>query len=674
MLFYKVTAIHNDERWIEEDNDRRMKRTHTRKIALKSEQFNRQNAESGFYFISDMENGEIVCGVIAPNPDDIIKHVKVYFNMLGVKADNLQAEETTFSSLCTLLSRADRGDYIDDEDKVLERFELNKIKNDFDCRIDYGEDLVDLFVDPSRLYENSENLLANETLAPELDRIYSGKSKSKAFGHPVHYFVETGDRETRKKLYRTLLQALYNCKRVKSRRYCFIDFRPGQHFSHTAYDILYKNCIDGAMVVRYDPGDDTQEEQYASSERETIAVLCENMMKYRNRVLTVFCLPRVCEKTKNLFYEYLGSVGMVEIKEDLADAEKSAAYLKLLAKEQHIRPDQKLFATLEAEKKYLPEELRAIFEEWYNSKMKTVIFPQYRDICLCRKLAAKEVARGNAFDDLQEMVGLENAKDVIGKALNYYKLQKLYKDKGIKQDRPAMHMVFTGNPGTAKTTVARLFARIMRENGLLSKGHLVEVGRSDLVGRYVGWTAQIVKDKFKSAMGGVLFIDEAYSLVEDQGGLFGDEAINTIVQEMENRREDLVVIFAGYPNEMEQFLNKNPGLRSRIAFHVPFADYTAHQLCQIAELIGKSKGITLTDGAIKKLSVLFETARQQHDFGNGRYVRNIIELSKMNQANRLLTLDPEEVTKNALITLEEADIEVPVAKAKPEKRKIGFGA
>ena len=210
-------------------------------------------------------------------------------------------------------------------------------------------------------------------------------------------------------------------------------------------------------------------------------------------------------------------------------------------------------------------------------------------------------------------------------ALNYHKAQKLFADKGMKTDHPSMHMVFTGNPGTAKTAVARLFARIMRENGILSKGQLVEVGRGDLVGRYVGWTAQTVQKKFKQAEGGVLFIDEAYSLVDDRDGSFGDEAINTIVQEMENHRGNTIVILAGYPDKMEEFLQKNPGLRSQIAYHVPFADYTVEELCQIAELIAKKKGLYFDNQAQEKLTAVFETARKQADFGNGRYVRNVIE-------------------------------------------------
>ena len=271
------------------------------------------------------------------------------------------------------------------------------------------------------------------------------------------------------------------------------------------------------------------------------------------------------------------------------------------------------------------------------------------------------------------MIGLSDAKQVIQKALNYYKMQKLYEEKGVKRDRPAMHMVFTGNPGTAKTTVARLFARIMKENGLLSKGQLIEVGRADLVGKYVGWTAPTVKSKFKAALGGVLFIDEAYSLVEDRDGLYGDEAINTIVQEMENHRDDVVVIFAGYPDKMEGFLQKNPGLRSRIAFHVPFADYNSEELCCIAKLIGKNKGLSFSEDAVVKLETIFDLARQQNDFGNGRYVRNILEQARMSQATRLMEADFDSITTEDVVTIKAEDIAEPTAKPK-EKRRIGFVA
>ena len=222
-----------------------------------------------------------------------------------------------------------------------------------------------------------------------------------------------------------------------------------------------------------------------------------------------------------------------------------------------------------------------------------------------------------------------------------------------------------------KSTVARLFARIMKENGLLSVGNLFEVGRSDLVGKYVGWTARIVKKKFQDAMGSVLFIDEAYSLVDDRDGLYGDEAINTIVAEMENRRDDIVVIFAGYSDKMEAFLNKNPGLRSRIAFHVPFSDYDPDELMQILGLMAEKNSITLDPDVKDKLFPILSAAGRKPDFGNGRYVRNMLEKARMKQAGRLLAMDINSVTNEQVSHLIADDFEAP-ASARAGKQRIGF--
>lgn len=674
MQFYKVIATLTNEKWTEENNDRRVMQQRTRRIARKSDEFNQLQGGKTYYFISDIGNDEVTVGIIDSGTGDKTKQIRAFFKSVDIAAKEFDVDEITFSSMRNLLSCADRNDYIGDDDEVLEKFELDRINGRYVRGIEYGEKLLDEITCKEELLAKANELLANDTLTPELERIYSRKTNAKAFGHPVHYMIETDDRDTRKALSRTLLQALFDNHRLQSRRYCFVDFKPGQDFSKLVYDVLYKSCVGGAILVRYLANDDSEDDDYASSEFETIGTLCETMLKYRNQVLTVFCLPRECEKSKKIFFDHLGTTGIIEIKEELADEDRAYDYLKMLAVKNHIRTDKKLFSGFERDKLYLPGELRVTFDEWYNNKLKTSVFPQYKDLSVCRKEAVKEEAKGSAYDDLQEMIGLSDAKGVIKKALNYYKLQRVYKDKGLKQDRPAMHMVFTGNPGTAKTTVARLFARIMKENGLLSKGQLVEVGRGDLVAKYVGWTAKTVQEKFRTAMGGVLFIDEAYSLVEDRGGSFGDEAINTIVQEMENHREDVVVIFAGYPNEMEKFLDKNPGLRSRIAFHVPFANYNTAELCDIARLIGKSKGVTLTEGAVEKLSGVFDEARKQSDFGNGRYVRNVLELSKMNQAARILDMDPEKVSESILTSISEQDIEIPQAKQTAQVRKIGFSA
>ncbi|MBQ3869479.1 MAG: AAA family ATPase [Clostridia bacterium] len=279
----------------------------------------------------------------------------------------------------------------------------------------------------------------------------------------------------------------------------------------------------------------------------------------------------------------------------------------------------------------------------------------------------------SGMEELEELVGLTTIKHDVKELVALAKVRKIREEKGMKPVPVSLHLVFSGNPGTGKTTVARILAKLYKEIGILETGQLVETDRSGLVAGYVGQTAIKTREKINEAMGGVLFIDEAYSLADDRGGSYGDEAINTIVQEMENRREDLVVIFAGYPNEMETFLNKNPGLRSRIAFHVPFADYSSEELCGIARIIGKSKGVKLSEAAIAKLSAAFDSARIQPDFGNGRYVRNVIELSKMNQASRILSMDPDDMTEEALTSIEDVDIEIPAIN-RETKRTVGFAS
>ena len=672
MQFYKVTAMLDDSKWVEENNSARVRTERTRQIAAGIDAFNRRDNDA-WVFVSDIGDCDITCGLISTSPDTKpVSIVNALFNKLHIKATDYMQDETTLFEMCRLLRTAERNDFIENDEDVLATFNIGNISCGPRSGIDFGEKILDCDCERSMLYKNAEKMLATQTLVPELDRIYAGKTNAKVFGHPVHYFVEADNRETRKSLYRTLLQGLYNNGRLRNLRYCFVDFGPYEEVRRNTYDELYRSCIDGAVVVRYQANDDSGDSDYAGNDTDTIIALCETMVRYRNRVLTVFCLPRSCEKVKKQFIDNLGPVGMVTIREDLAYMDQATDYLKMLCRGSHLRFDKRLISRLDNNKQYYPDELHMMFDEWYDNKIKTTVYPQYKDVQICRKETVKEIKRGSAINELDAMIGLSEAKSVINKALSYFKVQRYYKNRGLKADRPAMHMVFSGNPGTAKTTVARLFARIMKENGLLSKGQLVEVGRGELVGKFVGWTAKIVKEKFKAAMGGVLFIDEAYSLVDDRSGSYGDEAINTIVQEMENHRDDLIVIFAGYPDEMRGFLDKNPGLRSRIAFHVPFADYDAAELCDIARAIGKEKGVTLTDGAITKLLPLFDVARQQPDFGNGRYVRNVIELSKMNQAARILTVDPDKVTDSMLVSLEASDIEVPTFSAAPKKHSIGF--
>lgn len=672
MQFYKYEGSNVAEEWTEENDNRRVVRQRARKIAMKTSGFNLQQENQACLFVSNVSEGTVTIGVIVQNCAAVEELVSAFLQTIETELTDACLEEITFNTLHNMLNCADRYDYIIDEEEILEQFDLDKLTGRFGRGIDYGE-AVFTYGSKKSVYNDAEKFLAKASVVAELDRIYAGSAKCKAKGHPVHYMIQTDDRDTRKDIYRVLLRALYANHRLNSKRFCFIDFKPGENFSAMLYDYLYKSNIGGAAVVRYLAGDDTEEE-YASSGRDTIVTLCEVMKKYRSQVLTVFCLPRECTQSKEIFYENLGNISIVELKEDFVYGEDAVSFLKTLAKDTGIRTDKSLLSRLEEGKGYLAPDLRNLFDNWYNDKLRNDIYPQYKAIATARHEAIKAAPKGSAYDELNRMIGLDEAKKVINRALDYYKAQKLFADKGMKADHPAMHMVFTGNPGTAKTTVARLFARIMQENGLLSKGNLIEVGRGDLVGKYVGWTAPTIQKKFKEAQGSVLFIDEAYSLVDDRSGSFGDEAINTIVQEMENHREDVVVIFAGYPDEMEGFLQKNPGLRSRIAYHVPFADYDTESLCAIAKLIAGQKGLTLTDDACRKLTGLFDTARSEVGFGNGRYVRNVIEKARMAQATRLLSMDFDSIGSKEMATICAEDIEQPKAKAAPQRNRIGFSA
>ncbi|MBR2576231.1 MAG: AAA family ATPase [Firmicutes bacterium] len=655
--------------WFDSDVNDRFRRETRRKIKEASCGFN-EREEGNYAFVHYIRDEEIRMGLIVENQKKAKAIVPGFLDALELEIGELRVTEITFDKMERCLNAADREDYVEDADDVLNEFGLGELsQRRFESR---REMILPEGAPKEKMVRIAEDYLAEGSLVPELDRIFAGRKEEGGTGHPVHYMIRTDVPETQEVLLRTLARSLYENKRLDSRRCRLIEIHPGGRFSWEIFEAIYRSFGGGCVAVRFAPVDESEDSVFLSGELDAIRRVCSIVKKYRNQVLTVLLLPREAEKTRGWFYDSLEGVSLVEIREELAGEDRARAFLQRNAEEENIEADEDLLGRIEEGEEYSPYDLNRIFEEWMSRRMKSMVYPQYLDITTAYEKEERKKVRGSAINELQEMVGLTEAKDVIRKAVKYYKMQQIYRDRGIVQDRPAMHMVFMGNPGTAKTSVARLFARIMKENGLLSRGHLVEVGRSDLVGRYVGWTAKTVKEKFQQAKGGVLFIDEAYSLVDYHNGSFGDEAINTIVQEMENRREDLVVILAGYPNEMKQFLDRNPGLRSRIAFHVPFADYNAEELCQIASLIGKSKGVELSEEAMEQLRIGFEIACRIPDFGNGRYVRNVLELAKMNQAERILEIDPDRVTEKELRMIEAEDIDVPKSVVKTQHKTIGF--
>lgn len=257
----------------------------------------------------------------------------------------------------------------------------------------------------------------------------------------------------------------------------------------------------------------------------------------------------------------------------------------------------------------------------------------------------------------RELVGLVPVKRRIREIAALLLVERARRELGLSHEPPTLHMSFTGNPGTGKTTVAGKMADLLHRLGYIRRGHLVSVTRDDLVGQYIGHTAPKTKEILKKAMGGVLFIDEAYYLYRAENERdYGQEAIEILLQVMENQRDDLVVILAGYADRMETFFTANPGFRSRIAHHVDFPDYSDEELLEIAETMLARQSYRLSDEAAEALQRYIGLRRAQPHFANARSIRNALDRARLRQANRLFETSTGPVDARALSTLEAPDI------------------
>lgn len=263
------------------------------------------------------------------------------------------------------------------------------------------------------------------------------------------------------------------------------------------------------------------------------------------------------------------------------------------------------------------------------------------------------------LEDLNGLIGLSEVKEEVNRMVNLLRVQKLRADRGLKNGTSSKHLVFSGNPGTGKTTVARMLGKIYQSLGVLSSGQLVEVDRSNLVSGYIGQTATKTQEVIDQAMGGILFIDEAYTLTANKGeNDFGQEAVDTLLKAMEDSRDDFMVIVAGYPEPMENFLASNPGLKSRFPKFVHFADYTAEELLDILKVLCEQQQYHFSKEALTRAKEIFQewTTNKPDNFANAREVRNFFEQAVANHASRVVNID--KATDELLSCIEVQDLKL----------------
>ena len=355
MQYFKIYGLFAESECDEESESRYKMRIRARKIALKSSLFNQKQNGKIYMFVSDISDDSATLGAICKERFEIKAKADSFLNAAELALNDVCIEETTFNVFRDLLESASRRDYIHDDDEVLENFGLRRLAERSMGNVPYDENFIEE-TQKDEVYENAGRYLIKESLVSELDRIYAGRSRAKASGHPVHYFVQTDDRSTRKEVCRLLLQALYQNGRVMNKRYCYVDIDPSDDLSVSFYDCLYNSNSGGAVLVRYQ-GREGSEDDRADGSRYVIEKLCHVAKKYRNSVLTVFCLPRESTKIKEVFCENLYDMSFVEIKEDFVSGERAVDFLKMIAKENGVKAEKSLIAALDPNESYLAPDL-----------------------------------------------------------------------------------------------------------------------------------------------------------------------------------------------------------------------------------------------------------------------------------------------------------------------------
>lgn len=669
MIFYNAEVNLKENPFASEDLKRDKEKELVNKVCKATMKlYEETSCDKGIVFVTSKDPFTLAMG-IKDERTDAKNFACVFLDKAGLEFTDIKISELSMEMFFNDLSSADRSGLIEDDWAFSCSLGIEELYNRRG-RGAYSDRIVDENKTIVQIKKETEENFLGVKYSEELNRILKRKTQKQFVGHPAHYLIVSQNGNHRRLMIRNLISALYKKGRIPSKRYTIVglgDRDVSADFIDRIYDINEEATV--LLKIESDDisGGDVKKRSFDLDE------ICKIVKGHCSKTLTIFSVDSGSEKIKNKILNALMGISVVDISEDLYSKNDAIKVIKTFADRDKLELDEDLtYKIKNSERAYEFDDLLSIYNKWRHEYLGTQVFPEYKSYVTHEHESEKEI-KSDAYNELQEMIGLTGAKKLIDGAINYFKLQKEYRLRGIEFKRPSMHMVFTGSPGTAKTSVARLVARILKDTGVLSVGNLIELGRADIVGQYVGSTAPLVKEKFEKAKGSVLFIDEAYSLVDDRKGLYGDEAINTIVQEMENHRDDTIVIFAGYPKEMQEFLNRNPGLNSRIAFHIPFDDYSSKELLDITKLIARQAGFSIEKEADEKLLKIFDGARKDASFGNGRYARNLIEKAKFRQADRLVKEDLQFISDDDMTLLKTEDFEMPENNS-VSQIKIGFNA
>jgi len=595
--------------------------------------------ESTLFVMGFMDSRLVIELSIEQLTDEFLRLLKLDFEIVTISELTVNDFVSKIFGRERLITLPTNGELFE-----VEEHSWQKVIVETDYRMDYYKEYIgqpsDLHYEVSPVYYPA--------MENELSRIRQNKNP-KFVGNPIHYLMKVDRFKTGLNLTLKLVTNQVVHKRQFSNRVAILMVKDLEEISLSRVF----EYADGATLM-IDLGGDLLDDVQMYELDDFMTRLHEMMHKYENRIL--FCVVYDNDEGRaiNAFLDQAQGYRFVRIMPDQMTYDQAVELLQREAGKYQM--DSELFTSVldRGQLLFTEKEVLELFTNQQIRLMNNTFFPEYAYVEVNQKKPA-QVEKGSAYGELMAMIGLDQVKGMIQRLIvQQLALPKLL-NLGIMNKNFTRHMVFIGNPGTAKTTVARLLGRIMKDNMLLSSGHYVEAGRAELVAEYVGQTAVKVKKLFAKAKGGVLFLDEVYSLVDGHRGLFGDEAIATIVQCMENYRDDIVVIFAGYPQKMEDFLNINPGLSSRIRYRMNFKDYTLEELVAIGKYLTNEMGYQLSKSAVVQIRKLCNEAMTKPNFGNGRYVRNIIEEAITNHIYELFKDQEEVPTKNEVLNLDMSD-------------------